>query len=83
MKPVTSEQYLKDPDNLPLDKEGGVIIIPDKGFVFKTKDRQGGKVFINITHHPLIDKLEQKEIVDMDVCGYLFVFLVVFVLFLV
>lgn len=42
------------------------MIAPDKGFVFKTKEKYGGKVFINITHHPIIDKPEEKEMVDLD-----------------
>ena len=66
-KPHTSQEYLEDPENIPLDKEGGIIIVPDRGFVFKTKEKYGGKVFLNITHHPIIDPPEQKEMVEMDV----------------
>lgn len=43
------------------------MIQPDSGFTFKTRERLGGKIFINITHHPLIERPEQKEIVDFDV----------------
>lgn len=67
LKPVSSQEYLKDPENIPLDEEGGVIIIPDQGFVFKTKEKYGGKMFINVVHHPLIDKPEEKEMVDLQV----------------
>jgi PIH1 N-terminal domain len=63
-KPVTSEDYLKNTDNLPIDAEGGLLIQPDPGFVFKTKElRTGVKVFINITSHPILEKPEAKEIV--------------------
>lgn len=63
-KPVTSEDYKKSIDNLPIDSEGGLLIQPDPGFVFKTKELQTGvKFFINITSHPILEKPEAKEIV--------------------
>lgn len=43
------------------------MIQPDPGFVFKTRETLGGKIFINIAHHPLIERPEQKELVDFDV----------------
>ena len=74
LKPLTSEEYLKDPENITLDKEGGVIIVPDTGFVYKTKEKLGGgKFFINVTHHPLIERPEQKELVDHNVSYFLLV----------
>jgi len=38
---------LKNIDDL-LDKEGGIVIEPEPGFVLKTKDKKGEKFFINI-----------------------------------
>ena len=72
VKPVSSEEYLKGPfESLPIDPEGGLLVLPDPGFVFKTKEvKNGGKVFINMVHHPIIDKPESKEMVELDV-GYL------------
>ena len=68
MKPVTSEDYLKDPNNQPIDNEGGLLIVPDPGFVFKTKEvKTGVKFFINMASHPIIDKPETKEMVEVDV----------------
>lgn len=68
IKPVTSKEYLEKPDNLPIDEEGGLLIVPEHGLVFKTKEVVSGcKFFINIVHHPIIDKPEAKELVDMEV----------------
>lgn len=68
IKPVTSKQYLEEPDTLPIDEEGGLLIVPEPGVVFKTKEIQSGtKVFINVVSHPVIDKPEAKELFEMDV----------------
>lgn len=68
IKPVTSEEYLKDPAGVPVDEEGGLLIKPEPGFVLKTKElRTHVKFFINMVHHPVIDKPEAKEMVDLDV----------------
>jgi hypothetical protein len=40
---------------------------PSKGFVFKAFDKYKEKFFINIVKHPLIDKPEEKDLVDYDV----------------
>lgn len=40
----------KDANGKPIiDEEGGAMIQPDSGFVVKTKDRTGQKVFVNMT----------------------------------
>jgi hypothetical protein len=53
----------KNPDGSPvLDAEGGTLIQPDKGFVVKTKDRTGAKIFINFTKHELIDPFEETAV---------------------
>lgn len=68
LKPVTSEEYLKDPAGAPVDSEGGLTILPEAGIVFKTKEAKTNiKFFINITSHPVIDKPDQRELVDMEV----------------
>ena len=38
------------------------MIQPESGFVVKTKDKDGQKVFINMTQHELIDAFEEKPI---------------------
>ena len=51
----------KGADGKPLvDSEGGTTIQPTKGFVVKTKDvKTGGKMFINMTSHEIVDPFEQ------------------------
>ena len=51
-------------DGKPLvDDEGGMTIQPQKGFVVKTKNvKTGGKIFINMTHHEIVDPFESKAI---------------------
>jgi len=68
IKPVSSEDYLKTGgEDLPVDEEGGLLIVPDAGFVFKTKEANTEtKFFINIAHHPILEKPEAQEIVDME-----------------
>ncbi len=42
-----------------IDSEGGTVIQPSKGFVVKTKDMNtGGKLFINMTQHEIVDNFE-------------------------
>jgi hypothetical protein len=54
---------MKDKDGNPcLDSEGGWFIQPDKGFVVKTKDQTGQKVFVNMTSHEIIDPFEEKAV---------------------
>lgn len=76
MKPVSSDEYSKAMDkaevgafgDLPIDEEGGLLIVPEAGFVFKTKEAQSEtKFFINITSHPVVDKPEATEMVEMEV----------------
>lgn len=39
------------------------MIQPQKGFVVKTKNvKTGGKIFINMTHHEIVDPFESKAI---------------------
>jgi len=45
-----------------LDEEGGTLIEPEKGFVIKTKDAVGGKVFVNMTQHEVIDPFEERAV---------------------
>lgn len=52
-----------DKDGKPIvDEEGGITIQPIKGFVVKTKDENGQKVFINMTSHEAVDSFENKPI---------------------
>lgn len=52
-----------------LDEEGGAIITPDPGYVVKTQDQSGQKVFVNMVQHDLVDPFEEKEIPDSDERG--------------
>jgi len=45
-----------------LDAEGGWFIQPEKGFVVKTKDQTGQKVFLNMTSHDHIDPFEERAV---------------------
>lgn len=42
------------------------MIQPIPGFVVKTKDKTGQKVFINMTTHELVDPFEEKPIPEGD-----------------
>lgn len=55
-------------EELNIDKEGGLVILPDKFAVIKVIDQSKSKVdsnpkvFVNVTHHPAIDKPAEKNI---------------------
>jgi len=53
-----------DADGNPIiDEEGGAVIQPNAGFVVKTKDmKSGAKVFINVTHHSIVEGIEDKAV---------------------
>lgn len=55
------------PDGKPqMDEEGGVTIQPEPGFVVKSKNQHGGKVFVNMTKHEIVDPFENKPIPQQD-----------------
>lgn len=56
------EKYTDEKGNPIVDSEGGAVIQPEAGFVVKTKDKDGQKVFINMTEHEMIDAFEEKKI---------------------
>lgn len=61
------QENIVDANGNPIvDPEGGAIIQPEAGFVVKTKDKDGQKVFINMTMHDLIDNFEEKPIPQGD-----------------
>lgn len=44
-----------------------MLVVPEPGFVFKTKEVSSDtKFFVNVTSHPVVDKPDQKEMVDQD-----------------
>jgi hypothetical protein len=49
-----------------IDPEGGCTIQPAIGFVIKSKDQHGQKIFINMTSHELVEPPEEKHIPDSD-----------------
>ena len=66
LKGVYQETYNDKDGNPIIDKEGGATIQPNAGFVVKTQDDQGGKVFVNMTHHELVEGFSQKKIPKED-----------------
>ena len=60
----TQVQQHTDADGNPIiDEEGGAMIQPKPGFVVKTKDlKSGTKVFVNITHHEIVEGLQERRI---------------------
>ena len=63
MDQQTYEEKYTDANGNPIvDEEGGAVIQPLAGFVVKTKDSDGGKVFVNMTYHDLVEGIEEKPI---------------------
>ncbi|CDW72984.1 protein kinase domain protein [Stylonychia lemnae] len=60
------ESFVDANGNPIIDAEGGAMIQPQPGFVVKTKDKNGQKVFINMTTHDLVDPFEEKPIPEGD-----------------
>ena len=57
------ENNYTDKDGNPIiDDEGGAMIQPIAGFVIKTRDDSGAKVFVNILHHDLIEPIMKQHI---------------------
>ena len=68
---VQKEKYVDENGNPIIDKEGGAIVQPQKGFVIKTKDLNSGvKIFINITSHDLIEPIGEKSIPAAEAVQY-------------
>ena len=63
----SQNKYTDEKGNPIIDPEGGAMIQPNPGFVVKTKDlKSGTKVFINMTHHDIVEPFEQKPIPEED-----------------
>jgi hypothetical protein len=60
------QNYCDKDGNPIIDEEGGAVIQPKSGFVVKTKDQTGQKIFINMTHHEIIEGLEEKAVSPED-----------------
>ena len=63
-KPVTSDEFVKKQNAklLELNSDGGLLVEPMKEFVIKAFDRTTrGKVFINITSHPIVEEPHETE----------------------
>lgn len=63
LKQAQVQQHV-DANGKPIvDEEGGATIQPNSGFVVKTKDlKSGTKVFVNMTHHEIVEGFEEKRI---------------------
>ena len=67
MPQVDNIEKYNDADGNPIiDEEGGAVIQPVAGFVIKTKDHTGCKVFVNFTSHDLVEGLEEKAVTEED-----------------
>lgn len=65
---MTSKEYLDPNYKMQLDKEGGVVIQPEAGFVLKSKElKSKGKFFVNVVTHPIVDEPEEKDFVEYNV----------------
>jgi hypothetical protein len=57
------EERYTDAQGKPIiDAEGGAVVKPEMGFVVKTRDQTGQKIFVNMTHHELVEGFESKPI---------------------
>jgi len=57
----------KDEDGNPiLDKEGGTVVQPEKGFVVKTWAQNVGKIFINMCSHEWIEGFTERSMTEQD-----------------
>lgn len=66
-QPVTSDEYTKKlaSNTLELDSEGGLLVESTKEFVIKAFDRVSrGKVFINVTSHPIVEEPHETEVAE-------------------
>ena len=57
-----TQNYCDKDGNPIIDEEGGAVIQPLAGFVVKTKDQTGQKIFVNMTHHAIVEGIEEKKI---------------------
>lgn len=56
MQQMQADKYNDEHGNPIIDEEGGAVIQPLEGFVVKTKDTASGeKVFVNMTHHSIVE----------------------------
>jgi hypothetical protein len=62
---LQADQYNDAEGNPIIDEEGGAVIQPNAGFVVKTKSA-AGKVFVNMTHHDLVEGFEEKPITKSE-----------------
>lgn len=61
------EKHSSRPKEGEIDEEGGVLLTPKKGFVFKTQNLDTHyKVFINVCSHEIVDPPNQQEVPDQD-----------------
>ena len=67
IKPVDSKTFKSTSwEDLNIDREGGLVILPEKFAVIKIINKKNNKVFINVTTHPAIEKPGEKDIVTEE-----------------
>jgi len=70
MQKQYTDSHVDKDGNPIIDEEGGCVVQPKEGFVIKTKDQSGQKIFVNMTHHELVDPIEEKSIPAEDAAKY-------------
>lgn len=66
MQQMQAAQYNDENGNPIIDEEGGAVIQPIEGFVVKTRDQNGEKVFVNMTHHSIVEGFQEQAIPAED-----------------
>lgn len=64
------EQFTDKDGNPIIDSEGGAVIQPLAGFVVKTKDQTGEKVFVNMTHHSIVEGMQEQAVTPEDAAKF-------------
>ena len=65
------EERYNDANGKPIiDAEGGAVVKPIPGFVVKTKDASGGKVFVNMTHHDLVESFSARPVTAEEAAAH-------------
>jgi hypothetical protein len=71
MQQMQAERYNDEHGNPIIDEEGGAVIQPLEGFVVKSKDTASGeKVFVNMTHHSIVEGITEQAVTPEDAAKY-------------
>lgn len=71
LQQMQMDRYTDEHGNPIIDEEGGAVIQPLEGFVVKSKDvRSGEKVFVNMTHHSIVEGIQEQAVTPEDAARY-------------